>query len=86
MASVRQRIGRLLGGGEGVQAALDEHAQAIRELQRQVAELREVVARIDAGTADAEGWATVGDGLRSAVDDIGSRLAALAERVDRLEA
>jgi hypothetical protein len=83
---LRQQISWLTGGGARAQATLDEHAQAIRQLQQQVAELSLVVARIDAGSSDPEAWTSVRDGVRQAVEDVSGRIAALADRVDRLEA
>ena len=82
MERVRQRLGRLVGGGS---AALDEHAEAIRQLQRQVAELTLVVTRLDAGTLDPDAWTSVREGVSQAVDDLSRRIAALADRVERLE-
>jgi hypothetical protein len=76
-------LGRLIGGGGSV--ALDEHAEAIRQLQRQVADLTVVVTRLDAGTLDPEAWTSVRDGVSQAVDDLSRRIAALADRVARLE-
>jgi hypothetical protein len=76
-------LGRLIGGGES--AAVDEHADAIRQLQRQVADLTVVVTRLDAGTLDPEEWTSVRDGVSQAVDDLSRRIAALADRVERLE-
>ena len=83
MGGVRQRLGRLIGGGES--AALDEYADAIRQLQRQIADLTVVVTRLDAGTLDPEAWTSVRDGVSQAVDDLSRRIAALADRVERLE-
>jgi hypothetical protein len=83
MTGVRQRLGRLIGGGDG--AALGEQAEAIRQLQRQVADLTLVVTRLDAGSLDPEAWTSVRDGVSQAVDDLGRRIAALNERVERLE-
>jgi uncharacterized small protein (DUF1192 family) len=71
MQRLRTRIGWLLGGGERTQAALDEHAEAIRDLQRALAE----------GT-DVE---SIRDRLREAVDDLGDRIAALEQRIARIE-
>ena len=82
MGGVRQRLGRLVGGES---AALDEYADAIRQLQRQVADLTVVVTRLDAGTLDPEAWTSVRDGVSQAVDDLSHRIAALADRVERLE-
>ena len=61
------------------------HAEAIRQLQRQVADLTAVVTRLDAGTLDPEQWTSVRDGVNQAVDDLGRRIAALHDRVERLE-
>jgi hypothetical protein len=83
MGAVKQRLGRLVGGG--ADTALDEHAEAIRQLQRQVADLTLVVTRLDAGTLDPEAWTSVRDGVSQAVDDLSRRIAALADRVERLE-
>ena len=80
---VKQRLSGLVGGGAG--AALDEHGEAIRQLQRQVAGLTAVVTRLDAGTLDPEQWTSVRDGVSQAVDDLGRRIAALNDRVERLE-
>ena len=81
---LKQRLGRMVGSGAS--ASLDEHAEAIRQLQRQVADLTAVVARLDAGTLDASQWASVREGIGQAVDDLGRRIAALNDRVERLEA
>jgi len=86
MGRVKQRISWLAGGGASVRAALDEQTAAIQELQRKVADLTVVVARLDAGSSDGESWATLRDDVRRAVDDLGARIGALAERVERLEA
>jgi len=86
MGRVRQQLNWLTRGGPGAQAAIDEQAAAIRDLQRQVAELTAVVARIDAGRVDGAEWTLLRDDLRQAVDDLGGRIGALAERVERLEA
>ncbi len=86
MGGVRQQISWLTGGGARAQATLDEHAQAIRQLQHQVAELSLVVARIDAGASDPEAWTSVRDGVRQAVDDMSGRISALADRIEQLEA
>ena len=85
MGRLNQQIHWVVGGARN-QAAIDEQAAAIRELQRQVAELTAVVARIDAGRVDGAEWTMLRDDLRGAVDDLGARIGALAERVERLEA
>ncbi len=51
-----------------------------------MAELSLVVARIDAGASDPEAWTSVRDGVRQAVDDMSGRIAALADRIEQLEA
>lgn len=85
MGRVKQQLNWMTRGGPSAQTAIDEQAAAIRELQRQVAQLTAVVARIDAGRVDGAEWTLLRDDLRQAVDDLGGRIGALAERVESLE-
>jgi hypothetical protein len=85
MGRVKQQLNWMTRGGTHAQGAIDEQAAAIRELQRQVAELTTVLARIDAGRVDGAEWTLLRDDLRQAVDDLGGRIGALAERVEGLE-
>jgi hypothetical protein len=83
---VRKQISWWLRGRAHTQAALDDHAEAIRDLQHRVDELATVVARVDpvATRADANIGALPTE-LRAAVDDLSSRIGRLSERLDEVQ-
>lgn len=78
MPGLRSQLGWLVRGGERTQAALDDHAHAIQELQREVARL---ASTLDPATGEA--WEAVRDELRAAIDDLGARIGALSARLDQ---
>lgn len=66
-----------------VQGTLAEHAAAIQALQAEVARLTEVLARVDATSAQAAvDAAQLPVELRRAVDDLSGRIGALTQRLD----
>lgn len=80
---MRKQISWWMRGADHTTEALDGHAAAIRELQRQVAELSAVVDRIEpiVVTLDRD-WRALPGELRSVVDDLGDRIGALDRRLD----
>lgn len=64
---MKQQVSWWLHGSAQTRAALDEHAAAIRDLQQKVAELTAVAST------------TLVDQMRTAVDDLGDRVGALAD-------
>ena len=49
---MKQQVAWVLRGATRTQAAFDEQSDAIRALQRQIAELESTVARIDGGSQE----------------------------------
>jgi hypothetical protein len=80
MPGLRSQIGWLVRGGQRTHSALDEHARAIQELQREVARL---AIALDPATSAA--WEAVRDELRQAVDDLGARIGALSARLEQIQ-
>jgi glycosyltransferase involved in cell wall biosynthesis len=73
--SVKRRVGWVLRGGANERAALDDHAAAIRDLQRAVSDLTETVARIDRKLVPDDGEAA------RRLDDIERRIAQIGDVV-----
>ena len=49
---MKQQLAWILRGASRTQAAFDDQSEAIRALQRQIAELESTVARIDGGSQE----------------------------------
>ena len=81
---MKDRIANIMSGSG---AALDEHANAIRELQQRVEDLTQVVSQVDVDVHRAAADASaLPDALRVAVADLSGRIAAMTARLDELEA
>ena len=81
---MKDRIANIVSGSG---AALDEHANAIRELQQRVEDLTQVVSQVDVDVHRAAADASaLPDALRVAVADLSGRIAAMTARLDELEA
>jgi uncharacterized coiled-coil protein SlyX len=73
MSRLKSTLGWVVRGGDQTRSELAAQAAAIQELQ----------TKLDVQTADAD---RVRAELRGALDDVSSRLAAIVDRLDRLEA
>lgn len=81
---MKDRIANIVSGSG---AALDEHANAIRDLQQSVEKLTQVVSRVDVDAHRAAADASaLPEALRVAVADLSGRIGAMAARLDELEA
>ena len=80
---MRRQIAWWLRGHRHTQAALDDHAAAIRDLQQRIDELAGIVARIDPiASRAADDIGHLPEELRGAVDDLSTRIGALSQRLD----
>jgi len=80
MNRVRNVVGWMVRGGDQTRAELSGQSDAIRELQRQVADMRAIV---EAQAADGE---RVRAEVRDTLGDLSERLVSIVERLDQLEA
>ncbi len=79
---MKRQIAWIVRGSTRTQRAFDDHSEVIRDLQRRLADLETVVARLDVGGGSPDGSARRVD-IR--LDEIGARLDAIGARVDRVD-
>lgn len=84
MGSLRAQVAWLLTGAARAAEAQRAQDEAIRELQSKVDDLANRLARLDPVVGDlAEQSSALPAEMRTAIDDLGSRIGSINERLER---